>query len=150
MTVDSALGDSAFMDAFLDVAVPPDASRNLPGAGTLDLTAEVVTGLRADTMLGPMVESGLQAVRAAAVARNTGGLAGMSLEEATKLAQDELTTMPFVMMGLLRYVYPAYYQHPAVLRGIGETARPPYPEGFDVEPTDPELLETLEARGKSG
>ena len=62
--------------------------------------------------------------------------------------QAQVSANPFFMMGLLRYVYPAYYAHPQVLKGIGEAARPPFPEGFEVEPTDPALLEKLEQRTK--
>jgi hypothetical protein len=45
-------------------------------------------------------------------------------------------------------VYPAYYAEARVLAGIGEAARPPFPEGFEVEPTDPALLAALAARAK--
>ena len=146
---DAVLADIAFLDAFLNIAIPPDPSRNLPGAGTLGLSPAIVAELRTDAMLGPMVEGGLRAVRDAALAEHPDGLVGITSDAATRLAQTQLASNPFVMMGLLRYVYPAYYQHPDVLRGIGEEARPPFPQGFTVEPTDPALLEKLEARRKS-
>ena len=63
-----------------------------------------------------------------------------------KLLQPQISANPFFMMGLLRYLYPAYYQHPQVLEGIGEPPRPPFPQGFDVEATDATLLEKLQAR----
>jgi hypothetical protein len=146
---DSVLSDTAFLDAFLNVAVPPDESRSLPGAGDLGLASAVVTGLQSDAMLGPMAESGLRAVRDAALAQHPDGLTRMAREAASELVQTTLSSSPFVMMGLLRYVYPAYYQHPDVLRGIGEEPRPPFPQGFTVEPTDPALLDALRARAKT-
>jgi hypothetical protein len=53
------------------------------------------------------------------------------------------------MPGVTSHLYLAYYQHPTVLAGLGEPARPPFPEGFEVEETDEELLEKLRERGRS-
>lgn len=145
----TALSDQAFMDALLNLVIPANASGSLPGAGTLGLSREVAAGLQADPMLGPMVGAGVQAISDAALAQHPQGLAGMTREAGTKLLQTQLSANPFVMIGLLRYVYPAYYQHPQVLKGIGEPPRPPFPEGFDVEATDAILLEKLEARRKT-
>jgi hypothetical protein len=142
----AALNDLAFMDALLNLLIPPNASGSLPGAGTLGLSPGVATGLQADPLLGPMVGAGLQAIREAALAQHSEGLSGMSPEAGKRLVEAQNSANPFIMIGLLRYVYPAYYQHPQVLRGIGAPARPPFPEGFDVEATDAGLLEKLQAR----
>lgn len=144
----SALNDRAFMKALLDIAIPPSASGDLSGAGSLGLETDVADGLKGDPMLGPMVEAGLQALREAALSEHPEGLSGMSREAGTKLVETQLATHPMLMMGLLRYLYPAYYAQPSVLEGIGEPPRPPFPEGFEVEATDPGLLEKLRARQK--
>jgi hypothetical protein len=138
------------MDALLDIVVPPDASRKLPGAGSLGIAKTVADGLSADPLLGPMVSADLRSMCEAALAQNPRGLAGLTHETGTALVQAQVSANPFFMMGLLRYVYPAYYQHPQVLQGIGEPPRPPFPEGFTVEATDPALLEKLQARRKTG
>jgi hypothetical protein len=145
----TALNDEQFMDALLNLVIPPNASGSLPGAGTLGLSPAVATGLQADPLLGPMVGAGLQAIWEAARSQQKEGLAGMTPEAGTKLVQTRVSANPFFMMGLLRYLYPAYYQHPQVLRGIGEAPRPPFPEGFDVEGTDAGLLEKLQARRRA-
>ena len=68
----------------------------------------------------------------------------------TKVVETQLAAShPLLIMGLARYLYPAYYQHPRILEGIGEAPRPPFPEGFDVEATDAGLLEKLQARRKA-
>ena len=141
-----ALNDQAFMDALLNLVIPPNASGSLPGAGELDLSHAVATGLQADPLLGPMVEACVQAIWEAARSQHLNGLAGMTPEAGTKLVQTQVSANPFFMMGMLRYLYPAYYQHPQVLTGIDEAPRPPFPEGFDVEATDAGLLEKLQAR----
>ena len=145
----TALNDQEFMDALLNLVIPPNASGSLPGAGTLGLSLEVAAGIQGDPLLGPMVGAGVQAVRDAALSQHPQGLGGMTPEAATKLVETQLSANPFIMVGLLRYLYPAYYQHPQVLKGIGKAPRPPFPEGFDVEATAPELLEKLRARRKA-
>jgi hypothetical protein len=144
-----ALDDRLFMDALFDLLVPADESRDLPGAGSLDLSAEAVRGVRSDPLLGPFVEAGTEALRDAALAEHPEGLAGMTREAGTKLLQSVLSAHPIFVMGLLRHLYPAFYANPKVLEGIGVPPRPPFPEGFDVQPTDPELLAILQARRKS-
>jgi len=143
----AALGDQAFMDAFLDLVLPPNGG--VPGAGALGLAPAVVAGLQGDPLLGPMVGGALTAVRDAALGEHPEGLAGMTAEAGARLVEARLAANPFVMMGLLRHLYPAYYSHPDVLRGIGEAARPPFPEGFAVEATDAGLMERLRARRRA-
>jgi hypothetical protein len=145
----SALDDHDFMDALLNIVIPPSASGELPGAGSLGLSPAVAGALRADPLLGPLVESGGQAVRDAALAEHSGGLPAMPPKDAKAVLEAQLASHPILIMGLLRHLYPAYYQHPQVLAGIGEPPRPPFPEGFEVEPTDPELIQKLHARRKS-
>ena len=144
----AALNDPKFMKALLDLVIPPSAPGDLPGAGALGLSAAVVTAIQADPALGPLVEAGTQAVQESALSQHPEGLAGMAPQAGVKVVEAQLAAHPFLIMGILRHLYPAYYQHPQVLEGIGEPPRPPFPEGFDVEATDAELLEKLRARRK--
>ena len=57
-----ALDDSEFIDALLNLVIPPSFDGNLPGAGTLGLAPAVAAALRADKLLGPLVEVGAEAV----------------------------------------------------------------------------------------
>ena len=144
-----ALNDHDFMKALLNLVIPPSASGELPGAGALGFEPAVATALQADPLLGPMVEAGALAVREAALAEHPEGLPGMAPQAGTKVLEGQLASHPFLIMGLSRYLYPAYYAHPRVLEGIGEPPRPPFPEGFEVEATDAELLEKLRARRRA-
>ncbi len=151
----AALNDPDFMKALLDLLIPPSASDDrpgadaLPGAGALGLSAGVVAAIQADPALGPLVEAGVQAVREAARSQHSEGLAGMAPQAGAEVIEAQLAAHPFFILGILRYLYPAYYQHPQVLEGIGEPGRPPFPKGFGVDPTDPELLAKLQARRKT-
>lgn len=144
----TALDDHAFLSALLDIVIPPGESGEPPGAGSMGLERSVAAALQADPMLGPLVEAGARAVREAALARHPEGLPRMSADEGRQVVEEQLASHPFLIMGLSRYLYPEYYQQPRVLEAIGEPPRPPFPEGFDVEPTDARLLEKLEARRK--
>ncbi len=143
----AALNDDDFMKALLDLVIPPSAGA-LPGAGALGLSSSVAKALQADPDLGPLVEAGAQAVREAASSQHPEGLQGMAPEAGAKVLEAQLATHPLLIMGISRYLFPAYYQHPQVLEGIGEPSRPPFPKGFGVEPTDEELLEKLQERRK--
>ena len=143
------LRDSAFMQAFLDLAIPASEDGKMPGAGSLDLSSDVADKLEADAMLGPFVRAGLQAVHDAALALDPGGFAELSPEARLEVVEAQLVAHPMLMMGLARHLYPAYYQHPRVLEGLGEPPRPPFPEGYDLEETDPKLLERLHARRRA-
>jgi hypothetical protein len=133
----AALDDLDFMTSLLDIVIPPSASGKLPGAGALGLGAEITAALQADPMLGPLVESGAQAVCEAALAQHAEGLQGMTAEDGAKLVEEQLAAHPFFII------------HPKVLAGIGEPPRPPFPEGFEVEATDAKLLESMQARRKT-
>ncbi len=149
MDTPAALNDLDFMKALLDLVIPPSASGDLPGAGALGLSPAVAEALQADPLLGPPVEVGVQAVQEAALSQHAEGLAGMTPEAGAKVVEALLATHPLLIVGILRYLSPAYYQHARVLEGIGEPPRPPFPEGFDIEATDAELLEKLRARRRA-
>lgn len=143
-----ALDDAAFMDALLNVLIPAGPSGH-PAAGTLGLAPAIAASARRDDLLRAAVEAGLNALRDAAFSEHPGGLPAMPPDAAAAFVKGQLAANPMLMMGLLRHTYPTYYQHPLVLEAIGEPPRPPFPEGFTVEPTDPVLLEKLESRRKT-
>jgi hypothetical protein len=141
------LRDSAFMQAFLDLVIPPSKDGKLPGAGSLGLADDMSGRVEADPALGPLVQSGLQAVHDAAVARDPAGLAGLPRLTAVEVVESQLAAHPVLMVGVALHLYPAYYQHPRVLEGLGEPPRAPFPEGYELEETDPQLLAKLRDRG---
>ena len=145
----SVLRDNEFMMSLLDAVIPPKDDGTLPGAGSLGLAGEVADALEADATLGPIVEAGLQAVREAAGSAIDGGFAELTLAEQVELIEIQLAAHPGLMGGLSRCLYLAYYQHPVVLVGIGETGGPRYPGGFEIEATAPALMDLLLSRAKS-
>jgi len=143
----SALDDIAFVDALLDLLIPP--SSDMPGAGSLGLSHGVAASVRADPMLSAMIEAGASALREAALAVHRDGLPALALDVARGLLSVQASANPFLAIGLMRHLCPLYYQDPGVLKRIGAEARPPFPGGFVVEATDPALMQTLLARRKT-
>lgn len=140
------LNDAAFMEALLDLVIPPSKDGVMPGAGSLGLGAAVAATIEADARFGPPVVQGLAAIADSAAAKQPGGLPALQPAERLEIVQAVLAEHPNLMTSVARYLYPAYYQHPRVLEGLGEPARPPFPEGFEIEPTDERLLAKLYAR----
>jgi hypothetical protein len=143
-----ALGDMPFMEAFLDVVIPPSDDGRLPGAGQLGLAEEVARAVRADSALGPPVRAGLDAVHAAAMDLGPAGFAGLSRAMRLEVVESQLGAHPTLMMGVSVHVYRLYYQHPAVLGALGDPPRAPFPEGYEIEPTAPDLLESLRMKAR--
>ncbi len=140
------LRDPAFLQAFLDTLIPPGDDGRMPGAGSLGLGETIVARIEAAPMLGPAVGAGLAAVRDAALERDPAGFASMPPHLRAEVVESQLAAHPMLILGVGLHLYPAYYQHPRVLEGIGEPPRPPFPEGYTVDETDPALLALLEAR----
>ncbi|MBI5946655.1 MAG: gluconate 2-dehydrogenase subunit 3 family protein [Chloroflexi bacterium] len=143
------VSDEAFLDAVLDVVIPPGGDGRMPGAGTLGIESIVAAAVAVDAMLGPLVRAGLSAVQEAAVARDPNGFTALTPAARLEVVEAAAESHPFLMLGLVRYLYPAYYAHPRVLAAIGEPPRAPFPEGYEIEPTDPLLLEGLQRRRRA-
>lgn len=136
------LRDAAFMQAFLDLVIPPSDDGKLPGAGSLGLSADLAAAFEANSA----VVSGLQSLQEAALEQDPAGLAALAPAAQLELVETQLGPRPALMAAITHQLYLAYYQHPTVLQGLGQPPRPPFPEGYTVEETDPRLIETLERR----
>ena len=133
------LRDEAFLSAVLDTLIPPGTgSRPMPGAGGIGIEAAVAQAISTDAQGGATITASLDALR-----QQAPGFANLAPPERVALIE---TLEPAALRALLRDVYLAYYQHPTTLAALGEPPRPPFPEGFELEPTAPELLAALERR----
>ena len=96
----SVLRDVAFMDALLDLLIPPGDDGHMPGAGSLDLSDELADAVEADARFGPAITSALQAIRDAARARDPGGLAALPAAARLEVIETELAQQPALIRGL--------------------------------------------------
>ena len=113
----------------------------MPGAGGIGIESAVAETISADAQAGPAVVAALEALWERAP-----GFASLAAAERAQLIEAQSALDPASLRALLRHVYLAYYQHPTVLAALGEPPRPPFPQGFELEPTDPQLLAALESR----
>jgi hypothetical protein len=140
---ESTLPQSTF-NAVLDALIPArDAS--LPGAGSLGVGAYVEAKLGEGIAL---VRPGLEAVDAAARERGATDFAHLADDQRGPLLAEVAANHPGFVESLLFHTYTGYYQHPRVVVAIGMEARPPHPDGYELEPGDLGLLDPVRARAK--
>lgn len=142
----SPLQDADLLSAILDLLIPPRADGRLPGAGALGLAETIAADLSTDTNYRPGVESGLAALQEAASERDPAGFLALAGEDRRAVFQAQLQQHPALLRGIMHHLNLAYYAHPTVLAGLDQPARPPFPEGYEIEQTDPALLALLESR----
>lgn len=140
------LHDAGFMEAFLDTVIPPGPGESMPGAGSLGIEDVVAAAIASDARSGMLIRDGLAAVATEASTRAEGGFPALTPADRVAVVNAALADHPQLMNAFARHAYLAYYQHPSVLTAIGEPPHPPFPGGFTVEPTDPELLAKLMER----
>ncbi len=140
------LQDTDFLGAILDLLIPPRPDRHMPGPAALGLAEVVGAALCSDPPSGPPVESALMAVREAALEIASAGFLALSGEDRLAVFKAQLPKHPALVPGLTFHLYLAYYAHPTVLAALNQPARAPFPEGYEIEQTDPELLALLESR----
>lgn len=143
-TSDAPLADTTFLTALLDTLIPPSEDGKLPGAGSLGLASEIAAAIEGNARVAPVVEAGLEAIRAA----GDGGFAALDLSARVAAIEAQQEAHPRLIPSIITPLYFAYYQHPVVLMGLGLPARPPFPGGYEVTATDPDLLELLNTRGR--
>ena len=136
--------ERATLDAVLDTVVPPDAERGLPGAGEIGIGTALE---REQPALTPLVANAVAQLDA--IARDSGSDAFVALDGAGREAalRAHAERDPGFLPGLLFQVFAQYYIDPRVVTALGMEARPPFPKGYDVAPSD---LDTLLAPVRSG
>jgi hypothetical protein len=138
-----AAAELAAFATLLDEVVPPCAERGLPGAGEAGLASQLADEVP-DLM--PTVRQGLAALDEKARARGAAGFAALPRPERAAVLTELAAEDPGFLPGLLYHTYSRYYRLPRVLEGLGLEARPPFPKGYDVAPTDPERLAEMRKR----
>lgn len=124
--------------AVLDLLIPPDRQRGMPGAGEVCVEA-IEAALRTSPGHRLTVEPGLDLF--------ADRESGLGTRDAALAAVQEET--PGFVPTLLFLTYSAYYQHPRVIEALGLEARPPHPRGFEMAASDLDaLLAKVRSRGR--
>jgi hypothetical protein len=129
----------------LDELIPPSGDGRLPGAGEVGLVRYI--DQRA-AELRPTIAQGLSALDELANARGARDFAALPRKGKLEALNEVATAQPGFLPGLILHTYAGYYQSDRVLEGLGLEARPPYPDGYKVEPSDLSLLDGVRRRRK--
>lgn len=152
MHPDCTTGDPAFtptqrqtLRAVLDLLVPANAQRSLPGAAELPQVLEHIE--RCAAGLSALREM-LDTLQHEASVRH--GAAFVALEHANRATVlDEVARRsPAAWQRLGQEIVAAYYQQDPVVERLGLEARAPFPKGYQVIAGDLTLLKPVIARGK--
>ena len=127
----------------LDEIIPPSADGKMPGAGQVGVADHLEKALQAMPDLRSMVTEGLSELDQASRTRH--GRAFLELAEAEKRAL--LSEQGFVI-ALTLHTYVGYYQNPRVVAALGMEVRAPHPQGYEMAPDDPTLLDPVRRRAK--
>jgi hypothetical protein len=131
--------------AVFDVLIPPREDGSVPGAGELGIASYVEEKL-ADAA-APIVV-GLSALDELASSRGSSDFAALPPDQRTALLREFEQNEPGFLPALTFHGFAGYYQNPRVMEAIGLPPRPPYPNGYDLEPGDLSLLDAVRARPK--
>lgn len=140
-----SLQEERALASVLDELIPPSDDGRLPGAGEAGLVRYI--DQRA-AELRPTIAQGLSALDELANARGARDFAALSREDKLEALNEVATAQPGFLPGLILHTYAGYYQNDRVLEGLGLEARPPYPDGYKMEPSDLSLLDGVRRRSK--
>jgi hypothetical protein len=139
-------GERHTLAAVLDEIIPPSGDGRLPGAGALGLATHVEAALQATPALLPVIAAGLATLDALATRRHGRGFAALAAEDRHATLNEHAASEHAFPPILVLLTYTGYYRHPRVVTALGLEPRPPHPQGYDVGPDDPHLLDAVRRR----
>lgn len=134
------------LTALLDELVPARPEVELPGAGGLQLDDAVARAAAENPALASVLADTLAQLAEMATQRGGSSFAELEPEDRRAALGDLAARAPGHLPALCFLTFAAYYQEPRVLAALGHPARPPYPLGYEVAPTDFSLLDTVRRR----
>jgi hypothetical protein len=141
-------GEARALSGVLDQIVPPSRDGRLPGAGELGLAGHIEQAVQATPELTPAVMQGLAALDDLARRRGAQDYAALPGPDQLELLHELEAAQPTFLPGLIFHTYVGYYQHARVVEALGLEARPPHPDGYELERGDFGMLDRVRARPK--
>lgn len=141
MTTDAQTNpvDEQLLSAILDRLIP--AVDDLPSAGQMSLTSEIVRLAAQQARFNNVFESAIESFSAANPAFTSSN--GDQQDDAIRSFES---SSPELFGALLSISYIVYYKDSRVHARIGWDGRTPQPDGNDMEPWDESVLETMRNR----
>jgi|TARA_B110000263_G_scaffold122836_1_gene106780 hypothetical protein len=136
--------DRVVLTRVMDLIIPP--SGDFPGAGGLDLAGRLEQASMRYGRLRSGLLTVLDAMSLDIASRIEGGFAALDEERQIAAIASVESDLPIQFSEFVELVYETYYTDSRVYEHIGWADRPPQPEGFDLEPWDPTILEKTRNR----
>ena len=121
--------------------IPPSAAHGVPGADDEAIFADIIGSFGRDTAHVGAVVQMLETLAG-------GVFADLDLARRATVAAELRANGGIALRYLTRIILGCYYRDARVMRSLEMEVRPPFPEGFVVEPGDWSLLEPVRARPK--
>lgn len=137
----------ALLVVVIDRIIPP--ADGVPGAAEVRV-AEHVEGISGvSPQARSLLANGLKAIEATSGRDHSKEFRDLSVEEKTAVLRDVESQHKKFFKVLVQETYSGYYSDPTVLRAKGLPVSAPQPVGYEVEPFDMSLLESVRNRGKA-
>jgi len=127
----------------LDEIIPPSDDGRMPGAGQIGVADHVEQALQNLPDLRAMILRGLADLDALAHSRHARSFTALSRQDKVVLLNEQGFVFPLTF-----HAYVGYYQHARIAESLGLEPRPPHPTGYEMEPDDLTLLDTVRRRGR--
>jgi hypothetical protein len=134
---------SRSLPLLLDMIIPPDPDKGMPGAGELDLMT-YVTEFVPDQIA--TIKQELDSLNQAARERYRRTFADLEADDRGALVEQLRSENARFAQNIAVQTMACYYQDDKVVVALGMEARPPFPKGNVVEPGDLSLLDPVRAR----
>lgn len=127
----------------LGMIVPASADERKPSAAEVDVLGYIVAR-EADFL--PTLREELDAVEARAQGETGSAFLDLTAAEQQRVVAEARAEAPAFLRGLALHTVTCYYQDARVLEALGLEARPPFPQGYDVDAGDLSLLDPVRRR----
>lgn len=133
------------LSAVLDTLIPASPALGMPSAGESRIVEDVHQSVRNTR---PILKDTLSQINSAALEQHQAEFSTLTFNQRTNLLKREdvvgipaFRTLQFVLLQ-------CYYRDPVAMKSLGMEPRAPFPEGFDIEQGDWDLLEPVKRRAK--
>jgi len=130
--------EQAALSALLNVVIPPEPTRGLPGAGEIAFP---------DYAHGKALEEFLRDGLARLEKESPAPFVTLTPEARVDAVHSLEKNHTLFFRAFMKHAVQCYYQDDRVLTGIGSEPRPPFPDGFRVDDGDLTLLAPVLERG---
>jgi hypothetical protein len=129
----------------VSMVIPPSEKYQIPGADDSTILADILSTARNQVEL---IERGLQAINKHSSDSHDAAFTDLDHDTRMAIVDEFRRDEPGFMGVIASLTVQCYYRDARVMESLGMEARPPFPEGFELEQGDWSLLDPVRDRGK--